>query len=268
MSSDLKVAEDFIAKHPYSAAKVLEGLSETEIAQLIQQLPIDLSLALLNAMDRKMVANCFKLLPKELTKDLLENCDPYFVTSLFKKLDKEFLRDLIPSLQAGTAELIKQKLLQAKNSVGSLMIPISVIHQDISVKEAIDLVKKSEKQNSSFLYVVDSEGQFSGVVEIYQLLRSEENATVKQLLIREVPKFFAETPLKNLEKHAAWHDFRNIPVIDQHGKLIGILPYKTLKKETQKSEEYDKNGVAETSKSLAELYFIGLTGLLQSVGKR
>jgi len=267
MDTDRIIAEDFITKYPVTAAQVLEGLKDEEVVEFIEELSIENGLKLLNLMNVDKAAKYFSLLPSQLTKELMENSDIAMAESLCRQFDEPFRNNLLASLTPDLAATLNRKLEQVPNTVGVLMVPAIVVNKEMTVKVALEIIKRNKESLESYLYVADDQGTFEGAVRLEELLFTDRNSTLGELMITTIPKFFPDTPIKNVLNHPAWYEYRFIPVIDKSEKLLGTLPYRMTKEVALKKDGQLSKEIIETSTALGELYRIGLTGLLQSVGK-
>lgn len=267
MSPNQIVLEDFINKHPFSAAQALEKFKDVEIAEFIQELEMDKSLKLLDLMNSVKAAKCFMLLPPEVTKTLMENSNHTLAESLCREFDKPYLENILDRISPKKSATIKQKLEQIPNTVGVLMVPAIVVNKEMTVQDAVEIIKRNKENLESYLYVVDLNGSFEGAVKLKELLYADRDITLEELMITKIPSFFPETPIKNILDHPAWYEYRYIPVIDKSEKLLGTLPYSTTKETSYKASGQSTKEILKTGSALGELYLIGLTGLLQSVGK-
>ena len=268
MNTDFTIVEDFITKYPLSAAQVLEDLKAEEVAEFIRELPKEKSLQLLNFMNIHKAAKSFAFLPPQLTKELMELGDISFAESLCRQLEESFRNDLLARLSPDLSSTLSRKLEQVANTVGVLMVPAIVVNKEMMVKNALETIKRNKESLESYLYVVDTEGTFEGAVRLEELLFAERNATLGDLMITAIPRFLPDTPIQKVLDHPAWFEYRFIPVIDNSEKLLGTLPFRTTKEATLKKGGQMTKEILETGTALGELYLIGLSGFLQSVGKR
>ncbi|HMB64875.1 MAG TPA: CBS domain-containing protein [Eudoraea sp.] len=267
MKTDRLVAEDFIAKYPFRAAQVLEGLNDDEVAELMRELRSEHTLTLLNVMNVEKASRCFALLPTELASELMEASDIFLAESLCRQFDETYLTRLLSNLSPDLTAAINRKLEQAENTVGVLMVPVIVVNKEMTVKDAFEIIRRNKESLESYLYVVDTSGTFEGAVRLEELLYADRNITLAELMITTIPKFFPDTPIKNILDHPAWYEYRFIPIVDRSEKLLGTLPYRTTREITIKKSGPRTKDLLDTSVALGELYRIGLTGFLQSVGK-
>lgn len=269
MDTDRTVVEDFIAKHPFSAAKVLEGLKAEEVAGFLSRLPKDKSIQLLRLMEIRRAADCFSRLPPKLATELMEGCDILFAESLCRQFDVSFRDNILSSLSPNVSSAIRQKLEQKANTVGEFMVPVAGVTKEMTVKDALETIAGNRESFESYLNIVDVQGLFQGATRLEELLLVAANTTIGELTITDMPSFFPDTPVQNIKDHPAWYEYRLIPVVDRSsGRLLGGLPYSTMKETIpQKGGQLTKD-ILETGTALSELYLVGLAGFLQSVGNK
>jgi len=267
MNPDQVILDNFIDKHPFSAAHALERLEEKDVAAFMEELPIEKSLKLLELMNNEKAANCFAFLSAQLTETLLENGDVSFAESICRHLNPQSLENLLARISHKKATAIRQILEQKPNTVGVSMVPAIVVNKEMVVHEAVEIVKRNKENLESYLYIADLNGAFEGGVKLKELLLADRNMILEELMITEIPRFLPETPLKNVLNHPAWYEYRYIPVINRSNRLLGTLPYRMVKDTPQKENRQSTEEILETGSALGELYLLGLTGLLQSFRK-
>ncbi|AWX45820.1 hypothetical protein HME9304_02850 [Flagellimonas maritima] len=268
MNPNQIVLEDFIKNHPSAAARTLDMLDESEVAEFIQELPVEQSVQLLNLMKVDKVAKCIVMLPPQLTKRLIEDTSDSMAESLCRHFEEPFRKNLLDAMSPKKSTIIKLKLEQIPNTVGTLMVPAVGADKKTTVADAIEQIRRNEGDLESNLYVVDLEGVLKGVVRLKQLLLADKNSKLEELNIRPTPNFFTDTPIKKIFNHNAWYENRHVPVINRSKKLLGTLSYKAIMNIRSKDTDNSTRGILQTGSALGELYLIGLTGLLQSAGKQ
>lgn len=267
MSPNQIVLNDFVTKHPFAAAQSLEKLEPEDMADFIQTLPIEKSAKLLALMNTKKAAECFVILPPQNIKALIEHMEPTVIASLLRLTDKSLHKTLLAKISANKLATIRRIMKFVPNTVGAIMQPALTANKELTVKDAVELIKHNNENAEFDLYIVDIKGVFLGVVEINKLLLSDQTNTLEELMIASITKFSPDVPVKSIIDHPSWIDHRYIPVVDESEKLLGSLHYKTIKEMSHKSSNTSTNEIMETGGALGELYLIGLTGLIHSVGK-
>lgn len=261
------IIQDFIDKQPLSAAQVLEGMSTEEIVDFLVELPIEKSLKLLDFINPNKGAECLSLLPHDLAVKILENGELSFADTLCRRLDESVRENILTRLSPERSASLRQKLAQGENTIGMLMEPAIIVNKEMSVKDAVEIIKKNKENLESFLYVVDLNGTFEGAIRLKELIIADRKLSLEELIITKIPTFSAHTPVSDILNHPVWYEYRYIPVVDNDEKLLGTLPYRRTKEITKSDSEFGTKGILETGSALGELYLIGLVGLLRSMGK-
>jgi len=267
MDMNKTVLLDFIDKHPFSAAQVLDSLEEGDVAAFLQELPISKSMRLLELMNAAKASKSFVLFPTKKKKELLEQSDASLVESLLRLVDKPTRETLLSMLSHNKSAVVKRRLEQTPNSVGVFMLPAITASKNMTVKEAIQLIKSNKDYFDSTLYVVNLAGVLEGLVGLRELMLAEKTDTLNELMVSNMPKFLSDTPIKNVLDHPAWLAYSEIAVIDKSERLLGSLPYMKTKEVVYDAAKPQAKEIIKIGSALGELYLMGITGLLQTVNK-
>ena len=266
MDVDGIIAEDFIVKYPYQAAQLLEGFQDEVVAEFMQEIHIDSAHVLLNAMSFYKASKCLGLMPIEFCKVLLELSDVIQSESWLRACDESLAARLLETLPPDLAASLKLKLEQSPDTVGLFMNPVITVKRGASIEEALEIVKKNREGIGPHIYITDDLGVFVGGLRLEDLVFAQTSCSISELVNTTIPKFYSDIPLKSIVDHPWWYQYSVIPVVDRSEKLLGSLPFaKTQEISAAKPGQMSKD-LLETSLALGELYRIGLTGFLQSVG--
>lgn len=267
MNVNQTIVSDFIHKRPFAAAQTLERLSSEEVAVFLQTVSSEKSLKLLSLMNAKKAAACFLLLPSQKTTEILENGEPQFIASLLNLIETPLHKEYLLKVSKDKKLIIKLKMQHTTNSVGAFMETVISVNKEMTVSEAVQIAKINTQKEEFYLYVVDLEGVFKGIVRLKELLLADESDTLEDLMITKISKILPDIQVKSIVNHPAWLKYRHIPVVDASSKLLGALSYKATRELQEDSKDSSTNEITETGNALGELYRIGLTGLLKSLGK-
>lgn len=105
---------------------------------------------------------------------------------------------------------------------------ITVARADMSIEEAVKLLVS---HRITGMPVVDKKGKMIGVVSEHDILKiaarskTEDPADLRQVIkyTKKVEFVHAETPLPEVIKRLVKKKVRRLPVLDDEGKLIGII---------------------------------------------
>lgn len=267
MTANQIVLQDFIAKHPFAAAKALELLPNEEIGLYLETLPLEKTTTLFGFMEAKRAAQCFVLLSSGKTRELLQKADALLMASLLKPLEVPQRKKLLNTISPDRSAVIKRQLEVLPNTLASIMETATIVTRKTAVQEVLELLKRDARKEEFYLYVVDLEGVFIGIVRTKELFLADPNELMEHLMITNVQSFLKDIPVKSILEHPVWQEYQEIPILDSSSRILGKLPHRSLLKHTNTPTKTASNEISETGSAIGELYRIGLTGLLQGGAK-
>ncbi len=216
--------------------------------------PVDLA-DILEELDHDQRVLIFDKLETEHAADTLEEIDPNVQRALISSLKKEKVAELINLMTPGqAADLLSviafadaQAILQLlrKDLASKIQSILGKQEQKIfdfatvrflsfppekTVQDAMDEYAKAAKGKEviTYLYVVDSTERLIGVVDIKQLLLASEGQTLRDIMIDQIVRLNPESTLKEAAAAFSRYGFRAIPITDENGKILGVVPYRDI----------------------------------------
>lgn len=170
-------------------------------------------------------------------QEILERLSPEEIAAVLKLLavdDAVFIVESLPEgLRARVLEVVDLKgvtevqshLTYADDSAGRVMTTeFFALPESTTVREAIAKIQEAgEVEMVFYLYVVDAAGSLVGVTSLRQLLLSRPDKTLGEIAQRDVIRVDTGTDQEEVARLAARYDLLAIPVIDDGGKLAGIV---------------------------------------------
>lgn len=115
------------------------------------------------------------------------------------------------------------------NTVGALMRPpLGVVPEELTVAEAIELVRRIASAELTYLYPVNQSGQLTGVVVLRDMFLSPPERRLHEIMVK--PAFFLTPEMTVLEAMRAvvGKHFPVYPVATPDGVLLGLVRGHTL----------------------------------------
>ncbi|GAB2463836.1 magnesium transporter [Xylanimonas ulmi] len=140
------------------------------------------------------------------------------------KVARRVLEGLSPAERAMTATLLGYP----EHSAGRFMTPqVVVLREGLSVAAALARVRDrgADAETVYTLPVVDSQRRLTGVVELSELLLSDDAATVSDLVVTQPPRVRATEPAEAAARLMADSNVRDLPVVDAEDRLLGLLTF-------------------------------------------
>ena len=67
-----------------------------------------------------------------------------------------------------------------------------------------------------------------GVIDLNELLMAEDEVLLKDIMVTKVISLTPESTLKQASEMFARYAFRDLPIIDKVGKMLGVVPYRDV----------------------------------------
>ncbi len=218
--------------------------------------PVDLA-DVLEEMDHEQRVKIFDELNEEKASNTLEEINPTVQRALIASLDKKKVAKLLNVMTPGQAADILSVLpgpetetimkSMTKENVGKIQ-PILSQHNEAIVNFATrkfmayppdETVLKAQEDYPQdaqgklvvmYLYIVDAEEKLLGVIDIKELLQAPLKATTKleDIMIKNVITLKTTSTLKEASLIFSRYGFRALPVVDEKGNLVGVVPFRDV----------------------------------------
>ncbi len=241
-------------------AQLLSSGLVQETDTYLTSLPPSLRLIVLSRLTRELRRTLFEGLPAEVAADylhdipeiqalrLLERIEPSTAAVILEELPKDeqadFVGELTEARQASIlAEMPPKDAAEVRGLIefsdeeagGLMTVEFVAVDQSRSVADVIRHLQRNASIYSDYevqyLYVIESrqpkakypQGKLQGVLRLRDLLLSESDRPVVDLMIRDPLYVGAHTPLIDLHQFFVEHDYLGVPVVDDERNLIGVL---------------------------------------------
>lgn len=269
MSADdciVDLAESFVAAHPAAAARFLESLSGDQVSAFLTLAKAEAAASALANMPLATASHHLRGLPPATAAILLAQLGPDLAGDLLRALETPEREPILSAMPEPLSQQLAQRLAYPASTTGAIMrhgppsVPV-----DVTLQRAVDHLHHQDATGIPYVYVVDREGQLVGVIDLADLLTADPATRVADLAGPVDVRLLTSTPLAAAFDHPGWRRFSILPVVDDGGRLVGTIKYRTLQSHWQPAAAADATsaGVA-----LGELYHLGITGLLQVAASR
>jgi len=223
------VAAFCAALHPSTAAEALAGeltveevwrcLGHADIktqARVFEYFPIDWQVQMVDGTGRERMARLIEQMSPDDRADLLRRLRPRVAEALLRLVDEADRRDIakLVSYPEGTA--------------GALMTTdYAWVPAGITAGEALDRLRLQapDKETIYYVYVLDEQRKLLGMVSLRTLILAPRHARVGDLMEKEVVAARVSDDREQVARQMARYDFLAMPVVDDQGRLVGIVTY-------------------------------------------
>ena len=235
--------------------RLLELVEKKQYVQLKNELSLmnEVDIAeFLDPLDPNTTLLIFRMLPKDLAVEVFAHFSPEQQSSIVHSAtDKElshileelFFDDMIDMIEEMPANLVK-KILKNSNpeerqlinqflkypvdSAGSIMtIEYVELKKDMTVREAMDHIRETglTKETIYTCYVTDSNRILEGIVSLRELVVSDEDLRLADIMEDEVIFVNTHDDRETVGNLFIKYGFMALPVVDNENRLTGIITF-------------------------------------------
>ena len=267
MDSDLLLSSQFIDSHPLDAARILEGLPIEDTADFLTQVSPRLAAAVVGGMDLMTAARCLEWMGAKQAAGIIANLRLEIASLLLRRSGERTRQAILEIMPRETAEPLRSVLDFPEGTAGSLMNPrVFTLFEDGYVKEALKQMRKQPEHLIYYVYVLNRDQVFTGYTNLSELMLADLNARISTVMRTDMGHLSPKLHRTAILEHPDWHRFHALPVVNGQGVFLGALGYQTLRRlEHEENQGFSPESAREAGTALAELYRIGVSGLLKWV---
>lgn len=144
---------------------------------------------------------------------------------LIRNLPEALAEDILAALQGEQSEDVEQLLGYDEDTAGGIMsTDVFALDQEMTVRQAIEALQDAEEYEMVFyLYVVDEHNHLVGVLSLRQLLTVPPTTALSTIMSTEVLRVRTDMDQEDVADLVAKYNILAIPVVDEHGKLMGLI---------------------------------------------
>ncbi len=214
----------FVETHPADAALAFEKLEDGEAAKEISGLPERTACLLIERLTPYKAAVILDGVDPGKFKEWLPNLPPRVASSVLHQMTSERREKILSGVSANLARQLRDLGTYDPETAGGMMEPrVTSVPLNLSIQEAIDYLRKARRQTLYYLYVTDTDGKLTGVLNMRDLLLSPPQDPVESITRRDffsVPESMSRDEVLTLIRR---HRFLALPVVDPDGRLLGVI---------------------------------------------
>src|SRR5262249_33575561 len=215
--------------HPATVAEALADelsvdeawrfIAQTSIrhtAAIFEYFPIDWQVKMVEGTGRQRMARLIEQMSHDDRVDLLRRLMPRLQEELLRLVDEADRRDIATLRQ------------DAENTAGALMsTDYGWLPAHITVSESLDRLRLQapDPDTTYYVYVLDAQRKLLGVISLRNLILAPRHALLKDIMEKEMVTVRVTDDREQVAKVIADYDLLAVPVIDEQGRLVGIVTY-------------------------------------------
>jgi len=240
--ASIEIVKKFIQSDPHKAAQALETLSVSDAAQVLKELPSAVAAQCLEHLPPLTAAQLLEKNSKEEAADILLKIGKYHAADVFRRFNPAFSKAVIPLLAHDFSKDMAEILAYPKESAGRMMhTDFLAFRSDMKVREVIIKLRQIAKKHlpATYCYVVDDSSVLLGVLNMRDLLLATMDSPVAEIMIRDVIKVSPFADREELLAMFSRKHYLAVPVVNETGRLIGIVNMKNIIASTEEEATED-----------------------------
>lgn len=227
--------------HLAKGAKDIVKLHPADIANILEKMNLHQSTTLLQALDHATAARVFEEIQPDIQKVLIKFLGSEKAANLMNKMSVDELvdviqlmpdkqsREILRKLPVGQKkEHVKRFLEYDEDTAGGMMTTefITAMPND-TVASVIDQIRECSHMHHSilFIYIVDKNKKFVGVISIRSLIIADKNKKLKDIMRKEkrIEVAREHDDIDAVATAMTKYNLLSVAVIDKKRKLLGVV---------------------------------------------
>ena len=222
---DVQPAIDLLdGMHPADQADVFEALDEDDRPKVLALLSGEGIAHLLSHLEDEQRRSVVDEMPRATLARVLDASDYDIAVDILRAIPPA--EAVMTLSQMRTAAEVTPLLGHADESAGGLMTRGYIaVHRDMTAGEAIDFLRatKPAAEEAYYLYVLDAANHLQGVVNLRQLIVSDPETRLEDVMEPEPIAVAVETDQEEAANLMQHYRLRSLPVVDEEGVLSGVI---------------------------------------------
>lgn len=224
------------AKNVQALQKHLANYHDKDIAEAITRLSKTERMRLYTMISTQRIAEIFSYLDDakpyldELSLDkaarVISDMDADDALDILDEFSDEQQQEMVARLDDDSRRDVKKLLSYEDDEIGSCMTNNYICIPDtLSIREAMSaLVRQAgEHDNISTIYTTDTNGQFSGAIDLKDLIIARENDSLSNIISCSYPSVYEHMKIADCIDDLTDYEEDSIPVLSENGTIAGIL---------------------------------------------
>ena len=219
--------------------ELLESINSADFPSLFEALDDDEQMVIIyRLLSKDKASDVFVELDSDMQEELINNftdkelkvvVDDLFMddtVDLIEEMPSSVVKRILKNIKASDRKVINELLKFPEDSAGSIMTTEMVeLKEDMTVDKAFQIIKETgiDKETVYICYVVDNSRKLIGTVAIKDLLVSERDVLIKDILEDNVISVLTTEDQETVAKMFDKYNFMAMPVVDKEDRLVGIV---------------------------------------------
>ena len=223
------LASHYLTAYPKEAARSIDQLPQTVVADLLSSLEPVQIIPILNALPAMLATPVLMAMPAAIRRAVIEKADRNRAVPLLGQMTSEQQEALFAELPAGLSAELRTMLNYPDGTAGRLMDTVVFsLTGEATVGRALELLRQRDADRVHFIKLLDSESRLSSLVDVRQLAFNAPETRLSEISRPIVDVVSPLDPREDVVRKFEEHDMEELPVIDVDGRILGLIRHSAL----------------------------------------
>ncbi|MGI0116490.1 magnesium transporter MgtE N-terminal domain-containing protein [Zooshikella sp. RANM57] len=268
MQSKHQLALTYLERAPAAAAKILESLPETAVAELLSLAPVTTAAPVFEQLSTAKGIACLACLDQLAATHLLIQLSSINAATLLKGIPQTKRKAILHQMPTLKAQAIQILLAYPSNVVGAWIDPqVLTLRNTHTFAEALQQLKFFQGAIPHRLFILDRRRYLVGVISATDIMGHPENKLLNDYMNAKPAALQSRLQLTQAQQHPDWSHSIVMPVVNRNNEFIGVLNYSTLNKAVEQLKSMPDKAIKTTQvdSSLGLLISDSVIGVWQAL---
>jgi magnesium transporter len=216
----------------------LEKLHPSDLADIIEDMNRNMQLAVLSSIDEEKAADVLEEMEPEYQKSVVENLPLDKAADLLEKMPADEVADILDELREEKAEELLNEMEEETSNdarelmeypdktVGSIMTTDYIsFNENETVDRTINELRRLQPESDTiyYLYIVDSAGKLAATVSLRDIIISQPETKLNQIMDTNVIFVQDEDKIGSLNEIITKYSLLAVPVVNSEKEMEGVV---------------------------------------------
>ena len=211
---------------PADVADILEQLDPQQRANVFKHLDESQATEAISEMEDEYQADFIEDLDDAKAANVLGNMDPDDAVDIVRDLSYEKAEALLRLMGVEDAAEIRRLLGYKDGTAGGMMTTQFVaVPETFTVRETIEVLRELPEEHPTvhYVYVLDEYDKLVGVLSLRTLVLTDDNKVMHDIMYTDLITASPDETEDDVAADVFKYDLPAMPVVDERGKLLGIV---------------------------------------------
>jgi magnesium transporter len=216
--------DNYFKDFPVDAANILSTFSEGKIIEYLQDQPVEIAVQIISKMNPEIAAEILEAYEPEHFKEVVEGLGVFLAARLIARFHPDQIQQRLGLLSGARTKQIRELISYPPDCAAFMMdTRATTFKPKTTVKEALKRIRLIKDQKLYQVFLVDDEGHLTGAVPIQDIAVSNTKELLVNLVGGPPISIHALAPREEVVELLEERKLINLPVVDIHNHLVGVI---------------------------------------------